>query len=107
MVTQNHCSEEYPHEIIEKELNVPGINVWGGVTSAGLVGPFFFVSTVTGASYLKMLQEKVWSVISQREDIGELYFQQGGAPPHYATIVRNWLDDNFPNRWIGRRGPVQ
>ena len=109
-VNRHNCvywSEENPHEIIEKELNVPGITVWGGITSAGLVGPFFFESTVTGASYLKMLQEKVWSVISQREHIGELYFQQDGAPPHYATIVRNWLDDSFPNRWIGRRGPVE
>ena len=109
-VNRHNCvywSEENPHEIIEKELNVPGITVWGGITSAGLVGPFFFESTVTGALYLKMLQEKVWSVISQREHIGELYFQQDGAPPHYATIVRNWLDDNFPNRWIGCRGPVE
>ena len=73
-----------------KELNVPGVTVWGGITSAGLVGPFFFESTVTGALYLKMLQEKVWSVISQREDIDELYFQQDGAPPHFASIVRNW-----------------
>ena len=96
-----------PHEIVEKELNVPCITVWGGITSAGLVGPFFFESTVTDDSYLKMSQEKVWSVISQGEDIGELYFQQDGAPPHYATIVHNWLNDNFPNRWIGRRGPVE
>ena len=31
------------------------------------------------------------------------YFQQDGAPPHYATLVRKWLSDNF-DHWIGRRG---
>ena len=33
--------------------------------------------------------------------------QQDGAPPHYATPVRKWLNDTFPGRWIGRRGPVE
>ena len=37
----------------------------------------------------------------------ELYFMQDGAPAHYATTVRAWLDVNFENRWIGRRGPIE
>ena len=35
-----------------------------------------------------------------------MYFQQDGCPAHYALIVRQWLDDKFPDRWIGRRGPL-
>lgn len=31
-----------------------------------------------------------------------LVFQQDGAPPHFNVIVRQWLDQNFPLRWIGR-----
>ena len=27
---------------------------------------------------------------------------QDGAPPHYPLIVRNYLDQQFPRRWIGR-----
>ena len=34
------------------------------------------------------------------------YFQQDGAPSHYATAVREWLSDNF-DHWIGRRGDVE
>ena len=28
-----------------------------------------------------------------------------GAPPHWFTNVRNWLNENLPGRWIGRGGP--
>jgi hypothetical protein len=34
------------------------------------------------------------------------YLQQDGAPPHFAIIVREWLDHHFPDRWIGRGGPI-
>lgn len=29
-----------------------------------------------------------------------------GCPAHYARIVREFLNENYPNRWIGRAGPV-
>ena len=29
------------------------------------------------------------------------------APAHYALVVREWLDEWFPNMWIGRRGPIE
>jgi hypothetical protein len=32
------------------------------------------------------------------------YLQQDGAPPHYHRLVRAYLDDTLPGRWIGRRG---
>ncbi|CAK9796229.1 hypothetical protein ANTPLA_LOCUS701 [Anthophora plagiata] len=41
--------------------------------------------------------------IVQRQN---LWFQQDGAPPHYAIAVRNWLNINFENKWIGRGGPI-
>lgn len=31
---------------------------------------------------------------------------QDGAPVHYASDVRDWLDENFSARWIGRRGAI-
>ncbi|KAL4132727.1 hypothetical protein QTP88_009836 [Uroleucon formosanum] len=34
-------------------------------------------------------------------------FQQDGAPAHNANIVRNYLNEYFPNRWIGTYGAVQ
>ncbi|XP_025411199.1 uncharacterized protein LOC112684096 [Sipha flava] len=34
-------------------------------------------------------------------------FQQDGAPAHNANIVRNLLNEYFPNRWIGTYGAIQ
>ena len=34
-----------------------------------------------------------------------LFFQHDGAVPNYAVIVREWIDEKFPSRWIGRRKP--
>ena len=36
-----------------------------------------------------------------------MFFQQDGAPPHFATIVRNYLHEQFPGRWIGRQGTIE
>ena len=33
-------------------------------------------------------------------------FQQDGAPPHWGSHVRRFLDATFPNRWTGRDGPT-
>ena len=35
------------------------------------------------------------------------WFQQDGAPPHFAHQVRDSLDEEFPERWIRRGGPVE
>ncbi|XP_076666296.1 uncharacterized protein LOC143367911 [Andrena cerasifolii] len=35
-----------------------------------------------------------------------MFYQQDGAGPHYATIARDYLNQTFQDRWIGRGGPV-
>ena len=35
-----------------------------------------------------------------------MYFQNDGAPPHYTRHVREYLNEFFSNRWLGRGGPV-
>jgi hypothetical protein len=37
----------------------------------------------------------------------DYFFQQDGAPLHYAVTVRKFLDEQLPSRWIGRRGLVE
>ena len=44
--------------------------------------------------------------IPQLNRIPHLVFQQDGAPPHWSRAVRAYLDDAFPDNWIGRGGPT-
>ncbi|VVC27620.1 Hypothetical protein CINCED_3A024456, partial [Cinara cedri] len=37
----------------------------------------------------------------------KLFFQQDGAPPHNAIIVRQQYNEMFGNRWMGTHGPVK
>ena len=53
-----------------------------------------------------MLQNDLMPQLARIGEGKPLWFMQDGAPPHYATIVRNWLTGNFEN-WIGRRGTVE
>jgi len=36
----------------------------------------------------------------------ELIFQHDGAPPHFSRQVREILNAHYPDRWIGRGGPI-
>jgi hypothetical protein len=38
-----YWSHSNPHEVIQEELNVPGLTFWPGVWSGGIVGPYFFL----------------------------------------------------------------
>lgn len=102
-----YWSDTNPHITIAQELNLPGVNVWAGISSQGLFGPYFFNGTVTGESYFNLLNDTLWPVLSTRNDLNDLMWQQDGAPPHYYLPVRQWLDNHFPNKWIGLRGPVE
>ena len=35
-----------------------------------------------------------------------MWLMQDGAPAHFSRIVREFLNNNYTNRWIGRRGPI-
>ena len=100
-----YWASENPHEVLEKEVNSPGVMCWVGISSSGIVGPFFFRETVTGDSYLQLLQNEVWGEIADWPDIDAIIFQQDGAPPHFARQVKDWLHETFPGRWLGRGGP--
>ena len=35
-----------------------------------------------------------------------MWYQHDGAPAYYHANARHLLDEVFPNRWVGRNGPV-
>jgi len=108
-VNRHNCvyyATENPHIVITQEMNAPGIVVWAGIWSGGLIGPFFFRDTVTGRSYLEMLDEKIVPAIEYQMNLEEIFYMHDGAPAHYHQSVRRFLDKTFPDRWVGRRGPI-
>ena len=48
----------------------------------------------------------VWWLLPQLYNIHQQWFQQDGAAAHYSNVAKNWLNENFINSWIGRRGTL-
>jgi len=84
------------------------MNVWCGVLGNKLIEPFVFDNNLTGNAYEVYLRNELPGLL---EDIplmirSQTYFQHDGAPPHYNQHVRDYLNESFPNRWLGRGGPI-
>lgn len=101
-----YWADENPRLIIERHMNSPGVVVWAGIWSGGIIGPYFFDGNVSGASYLEMIFNFVIPEICTRPELQPLRWHQDGAPAHFALEVRDLLDFLWPNEWIGRSGPV-
>ena len=56
---------------------------------------------------MKLLHDDVFPSLCTEAGTFPEFFQQDGAPPHYGRQVRAFLDEQFPGKWIGRRGPVE
>lgn len=92
-----------PHATSQHERDSPKVNVFCALSRTKVYGPFFFAEgTVTGISYLDMLEQ--WLFPQLMEDSQDFIFQQDGAPPHWHLHVRTFLNQSLPGRWIGRIG---
>ena len=81
--------------------------MWGALSSEGVVGPVFFGVAVDWTNYIEMLRNVIVSQLRTRANFAELFFQQDGAPPHYALAVRDYLNQTFPQRLFGRRSSIE
>jgi len=97
-----YYSTENPHLVWETNNLSPGICVWGGIRSTGVLGPYFFDGTVNSQLYLDMLRDFAVPQLDTDNDV----WMQDGAPPHYGRNVRDFLDNTF-EMWIGRRGTTE
>ena len=102
-----YWSNENPHFFEGcREQGGQRLMVWLGVWNTRIIGPFFFAGTVTAEVYLRMLGDELMPALDALVEKPD-YFMQDGAPPHYANHVRHWLDQEFPDKWIGRGGPFE
>lgn len=118
-VNRQNCrywAPENPHWIRENHTQWPQkLNVWAGIIGEQIIGPIFLQGSLTGERYLEMLRDDIVPALAVLYPNGEdpdipneqVWLQQDGAPPHYALLVRQYLDQTFPGRWIGRRGAME
>ena len=70
-----------------------------------IIKPFFFNElSITADVYLDLLTKYVAPQLIEFQPI--IIFQQDGAPPHWGLHVREFFNETFPDRWIGRDGPI-
>lgn len=104
-LNHRYWSPENPNWVSEESLHSPRTTVWAAIGYEGLIGPFFFDGTVNSERYLDMLQTSFFPALENMGIAEQTVFMQDGAPPHWGTIVRDWLTENFPLRWMGRGSP--
>jgi len=54
-----------------------------------------------------MLKDYVYPQFCRLPFKDSFFFMQDGASAHYSCDVREWLEQKFPGRWIGRRGRIE
>ncbi|XP_036145999.1 uncharacterized protein LOC118646659 [Monomorium pharaonis] len=84
------------------------INVWCGIVNGYLIGPYFFDGNVNGENFLAFLRDDLPQLLENvdLQTRQRLWIQLDGAPPHYTRYVRDYLNETYNDRWIGRGGPV-
>jgi hypothetical protein len=83
-------------------------NVWAGIIGRQILGPIYLPDNLNGANYVEFLQNTMPEFLEEIPlfERNNIIFQQDGAGPHNARIVTNYLNQQFPGRWMGRYGPI-
>ncbi|KAJ4445089.1 hypothetical protein ANN_06888 [Periplaneta americana] len=80
------------------------LNMWAGIIGDRLVGPHVLVNRLTGQAYTNTIPHVLEDTpLINRQHI---HFLHDGAPVHFSRTARRYLDRRFPDRWIGRGGPI-
>lgn len=84
------------------------LNTWCGIIGNQIIGPHFFEGNLNGEMYNEFLLEVLPNLLAEVpiEVRNNMWFQHDGAPAHFAVNVRQTLNQQYPEQWIGRGGPV-
>lgn len=101
----HYWAKENPHWLREVDhQNRWSLNVWCGIVEGKIIGPHFLDQTLNGERFLEFLNVSLPPLL---EDVSletrrNMWFQLDGCPAHYNQNVRQFLDNQYPNRVIGR-----
>jgi len=103
---------ENPRELHQRPLHNANLSVWCGISTVGIVGPYFFEDegatvTVTSGGYVEMLSNFLRPQLrSLRVNMEEMWFQQDGATAHTARASMTVFRQMFPQHVVSRFGDV-
>ncbi|GBM48764.1 hypothetical protein AVEN_24952-1 [Araneus ventricosus] len=93
---------------MNKSSPLTSVNIWAGTLGHNLVLPYILPDRLTFATYGIFLEQVLPSLLQvvplpiQRN----MWFMHDGAPAHFSSTVRYFLNATYPARWIGCGGPV-
>ena len=104
-----------PEFTYEVSASKEKLMVWMGLAGNGTVlGPFFLDGSVTGAKYLKLLNEEVFpqlvAVFGHQFNNGSfsrLWWAQDGAPAHTSVDISTWMTEFFRHKIIALHHPYE
>lgn len=100
-------ADENPHWFDVRQLHPQNVTVWMGVGAEGVIGPFFWTPQGTERGInarwmVSLLNDHAIPALREWPNFHEFILQQDGAPAHWSNNVLAILDQEFPDRWIGR-----
>lgn len=101
----HYWSAENPHWMCEVQHQGRwSVNVWCGIIGGSIIGPYFFERSLTGNSFLEFLRNELPVLLEDVPlDIRQnMFLQLDGCPAHFANNVKEYLNEAYPYRWIGR-----
>ena len=93
------CYSKHQHQF--------SLNVWAGIIDKFFIGPFPLDGKLTGTKYVDFFNTRLHEISEQVPVDIRLCtrFMHDGAP-HFSRVARQFLNQHFANKWIGRGGPV-
>ena len=81
-VNRHNCHYWVAHDpelTVEKMQNRPKVTVWCGMTAARFISAYLLRDTMNVKRYLQMLEDYVWPIVYDWENVDELVFMHDGT----------------------------
>ncbi|KAL3275132.1 hypothetical protein HHI36_019902 [Cryptolaemus montrouzieri] len=101
----HYWAEENSHLIEESHHQEQfSLNVWVGLIVNYFIGPFFLPNRLNGPAYRQFLEEELPLLLEAVPLLVRniMWFMHDGAPAHLSREAREFSNNTFNNRWIGR-----
>jgi hypothetical protein len=98
-----------PNYVIQKRSQrYKRVNVWCGMFYDRIVGPYFIEENLNQHVYVRLLERYLLPFLDNLplEMRRNIFWQQDGCPAHSTLLVRQWLTEQFGQRWMGRFGLI-